>query len=70
MDSNIGAVLIVVGVAVILLGVAVSLGWMSWFGNLPGDISIERGSVRVYAPIVSMLLVSFVLSLLIALLRR
>ncbi len=45
-------------------------GIFRWFGRLPGDIRIERENVRVYIPIVSMLLISIVISLIIYLLRR
>jgi hypothetical protein len=37
---------------------------------LPGDIRIERDTVRVYVPIVSMLVLSVVLTLLLNLARR
>ena len=43
---------------------------LSWFGRLPGDIRIERETVRIYVPIVSMLLVSAGLSLVLYLARR
>jgi hypothetical protein len=43
---------------------------MSWFGKLPGDIRIERETVRIYVPIVSMLIVSVVISLALYLVRR
>ncbi len=36
---------------------------LSWFGHLPGDLRLERGSSRVFIPITSMLLASVVLSL-------
>ena len=52
------------------VGLMVWSGALSWFGRLPGDIRIERESVRVYVPIVSMLLVSAALSLLAYLVRR
>ena len=62
--------LIVVGAVVVGAGVLVFTGALGWFGNLPGDLRFERGSVRVYAPLASMLVVSIVLTLLLALLRR
>jgi Protein of unknown function (DUF2905) len=43
---------------------------LSWFGRLPGDIRIEGSNVRVYAPIVSMLAISLVLSLVLVLIGR
>ena len=65
-----GLILVAVGVVVALIGVMAMAGWLSWFGRLPGDIRIEREGVRVYFPIVSMLVVSVVLSLVLAILRR
>ena len=52
------------------VGLAASAGLLSWFGRLPGDIRIDRGNVKVYAPIVSMLLISLGLSVGLALFRR
>jgi NAD/NADP transhydrogenase beta subunit len=62
--------LIALGVGLILIGLLFWSGSMSWFGRLPGDIRIERETVRVYVPIVSMLLVSVVVSLVLYLVRR
>jgi hypothetical protein len=52
------------------VGLLIWSGSLSWFGRLPGDIRIERDAVRVYVPIVSMLLVSLVVSLVLYLVRR
>ena len=65
-----GTILIVIGVGLILVGLLIWSGSLSWFGRLPGDIRIERETVRVYVPIVSMLVVSLVVSLALYLLRR
>ena len=62
--------IVVIGIVVVLVGLAVWSGALSWFGRLPGDIRIERQSTRVYIPLVSMLLISIVLSLLMYLLNR
>jgi len=62
--------LITIGVGLILIGLLFWSGSMSWFGRLPGDIRIERETVRIYVPIVSMLLVSVVVSLVLYLGRR
>lgn len=40
------------------------------FGHLPGDVRVERESVRVYVPIISMLLISLLFSVLSYVLRR
>jgi len=65
-----GPLLVGLGVVLILLGLLVWSGGLSWFGRLPGDIRIERDSVRVYVPLVSMLVVSVVLSLVMYVIRR
>ncbi|HET9038829.1 MAG TPA: DUF2905 domain-containing protein [Gemmatimonadales bacterium] len=62
--------LVAAGVALVVVGLLVWSGALSWFGRLPGDIRIERDTVRVYIPVVSMLLVSAGLSLLLYLVRR
>ncbi len=70
MDRQLGIVLVIVGVGVILLGLLAWSGALAWFGRLPGDIRVERESVRVYVPLTSMLVVSVVLSLVLYLVRR
>jgi hypothetical protein len=70
MSSSAGPLIVLAGVAIVLVGLAVWSGALGWFGRLPGDIRIERDSVRLYIPLVSMLLVSLVLSLLIYLVNR
>jgi hypothetical protein len=68
--SSPGPLIVMVGVMVILIGLLVWWGALSWFGRLPGDIRYERDTVRVYVPIVSMILVSAVVSLVLYLARR
>lgn len=70
MTRPFGLVLVAVGLGIVLLGLLVWSGALSWFGRLPGDIRIERDNLRVYVPITSMILVSLVLTLLINLVRR
>jgi hypothetical protein len=69
-SRSLGPVLIVVGGVVALLGLLIWSGGLNWFGRLPGDIRIERETVRIYIPIVSMLLVSLVLTLALYLINR
>ena len=70
MDRSTGLLVIVGGGFIIILGLLIYSGGLNWFGRLPGDIRYESGSVRVYIPIVSMLLVSLALTLIFNLLRR
>ena len=65
-----GPLLVGLGAVVILLGLLVWSGALAWFGRLPGDIRIEREGVRLYIPLVSMLLLSAAVSLLLYLFRR
>jgi len=68
--SPVGLLLIAVGVLLVIVGVLVWLGALSWFGRLPGDIRVERPGFRFYAPIVSMLLLSLLLTVIAAFIRR
>lgn len=70
MNRSAGLILIVLGVGVVVVGLLAYAGALSWFGKLPGDIRYENDNMRVYVPIVSMLIVSVVFSLLLYLLRR
>jgi hypothetical protein len=68
--SSVGPLLVTIGVGLVILGLLVWSGAMSWFGRLPGDIRIERDTVRVYVPLMSLILISAVLNLLFYLVRR
>ena len=61
-----GLALIVAGGVILLLGRTPGLD----LGRLPGDFSWERGNVRFFAPLGTMLLISIVLTLLVNLLLR
>ena len=65
-----GPTIVLLGLAIVVVGLLVWAGGFAWFGRLPGDIRIERETVHIYIPIVSMLLVSLVLTLLLNLLSR
>jgi hypothetical protein len=68
--SSFGVVLITLGVVLAVVGLLVWVGALSWFGRLPGDIRVERPGFRFYAPIVSMLILSLVLTALLSFVRR
>ncbi|RKH82523.1 DUF2905 domain-containing protein [Corallococcus sp. AB045] len=61
--KSVGLMLVVVGLGLAVVGLLVWAGAFSWFGRLPGDIRVERGNTRVYAPLASMFLISVLLSL-------
>jgi hypothetical protein len=62
--------LIILGVVLIVLGIA--WPWLAklGLGRLPGDLHIEREGFSFYFPLTTSLIVSIVLSLLLWLLRR
>lgn len=69
--SDLGRVLIVVGVLLALVGVAlVLLGRFPWAGRLPGDIVVRRGNWTFYFPIVTSLLLSLLLTVVLWLIGR
>ena len=70
MKASVGPALVVLGLAIVVVGLLAWSGLLSWFGRLPGDIRIERSNTRLYIPLVSMLVVSVVLSVFVAVLRR
>ena len=70
MQRSTGLLIVAAGVVLVVIGLLAWSGALSWFGRLPGDIRVERPNARFYAPITSMLLISVVLSLIAALVRR
>jgi len=52
------------GAGLLVTGVLVWSGGLSWFGRLPGDVRWETERARVYVPVASMIVVSLALSLL------
>ena len=58
MQSQFGILIIVIGFVLVLIGIPAYFGGLGWFGNLPGDINIERGNTRIYIPRVGLKLKS------------
>jgi hypothetical protein len=61
-----GKILIVVGLAVVVAGLIIQFSpqAFSWLGKLPGDIRYEKGNMKFFFPITTMILVSVGISLL------
>jgi uncharacterized protein HemY len=62
--------LIGIGIALVLAGIAWPLLSRIGLGRLPGDITIQRGTTSFYFPLVTCIVVSVVLSALMWLLNR
>jgi hypothetical protein len=68
---EIGKLLIIVGGFILVVGLFLSLGLrIPFVGKLPGDISIDRGNVHFYFPVVTSLLLSLVVTLLLSVFFR
>ena len=63
-----GKLLIVAGVVILLIGILVQVGLP--LGRLPGDIRFSSGNFTFYAPLVTGLLISIVLTVILNLLSR
>jgi hypothetical protein len=65
--ANTGKLLVIVGIIVVIIGLIIWFGGnkFGWFGNLPGDIRLEKKNYSFYAPLTTMLLISGALSFLI-----
>ena len=63
-----GKTLVLVGLSIAAIGFLMMLGLP--FGRLPGDIAIRRGNFGFYFPIVTSIVISVLLTLLLALFRR
>ena len=64
-----GKILIVVGIISVIAGLVLQFApqTFSWFGKLPGDIRYEKGSLKFFFPITTMILLSLGISLLLKL---
>ena len=62
--------LIGIGLALVLAGMAWPLLSRIGLGSLPGDIMIRRGSTSFYFPLVTCIVISIVLSLIFSIFRR
>lgn len=69
-SRTLGLLVILIGIVVVVVGLLVWAGWLSWFGRLPGDVRVQRDNVKIFFPITSMILISLLLTLILNLLRR
>ncbi len=69
--DSLGRLLLVLGAGLVLLGgLFMLLGRVPAFGNLPGDIRVEGSGFTCFAPIVSMLLLSIILTIIVNVIAR
>jgi hypothetical protein len=72
MATELGKFLLIAGGILAAIGLVLVLtrGNLGFLGRLPGDLSWEKGNVRIYVPLATSLLVSVVLTILVRLFRR
>jgi hypothetical protein len=69
--QGLGWVLIVLGVVALVAGIVIVLGpRVPILGHLPGDIVIQRDNVTIFIPLGTMLLVSVIATIVLALINR
>lgn len=72
--APVGKVIVVIGLIVAACGFVIwaapSIPIFGRLGRLPGDIIVRRGNFTLYFPMVTSIVISVVLSLLFALMRR
>jgi len=69
--SNVGKMLVVIGGVIALAGLGLLLvGKVPLLGHLPGDITLRRGNMSCYVPIVTSILLSLLLTLVLNLIAR
>ncbi|QVL57928.1 MAG: DUF2905 domain-containing protein [Simkaniaceae bacterium] len=60
-----GRLIILIGVCLIIIGTLITLNIpLNWVGHLPGDFSLKWGETRVFIPLTTAIIASFVLSVL------
>jgi len=64
--------MIIIGAVIIVAGLFV---WffhdkLNWMGRLPGDIKVEKENFRFYFPVTTMILLSILISAIVALVRK
>jgi hypothetical protein len=69
-----GRAIVILGLVIAAIGlviwIAPSIPLVNRLGRLPGDILVRRGNFTFYFPVVTSIMLSLLLTLLIALLRR
>jgi hypothetical protein len=63
-----GKMLVLLGLGIAVLGLVMMLGLP--LGRLPGDFQIRRGNFSFYFPLATSIIISILLTLLLALFRR
>ena len=63
--ANFGKILMGLGALVFVIGAVIFIGARFGLGQLPGDISLQRGNTSFHAPLVTSIVLSIVLTILV-----
>jgi len=63
--QEVGKLVLIIGVVLMAAGALLWRfpGLFGWFGKLPGDISVQKGSFSFYFPVVTCIVLSLILTL-------
>ncbi len=72
MPQSIGKYIMAAGIILIIAGALIyfSHGRLKWFGNLPGDIRIERDNFRFYLPLTTMIILSILITIIVNIIKK
>ena len=70
--NDFARLLIIIGLVIAFSGlvILIAIRFFPWLGNLPGDIRLESENFKLYIPLATMLLVSFLASILLNIVIR
>lgn len=69
-NQQIGLLVVLMGVALVVIGLVIWAGGLTWLARLPGNIRFQGESVTVFIPLASMIVISVLLTLVLNLLLR
>jgi hypothetical protein len=72
MNQSTGKILILIGLLCLAGGVIVYFfgNKLNWIGRLPGDIRMEKPGMKIYFPVVTMILLSLLINVVVWLIRK
>lgn len=69
--SDMGRLLMIAGAVIFAVGALFLLGGrLPWFGNLPGDVRVQRGNFTLFMPCATMIIVSVLLTVVLNVVAR
>jgi hypothetical protein len=71
MMASMGKMILVMGVVLVILGLALIFGdKIPYLGRLPGDIMVKREKFSFYFPVTTSIIISIILTLLFSMFRK